>query len=237
MNTTARSWFALAQASARRFLTQDRRAPLMSRPLDRELVDRALAKDQASLDRLLELVVPALYLRVAFVLRRRAAAARGRDVRQELDDMVQDVLLRLFADRGKILRDWDPERGLTIERFVGLVAERHIASQLRSHRRNPWTEDPTLAELLNEQEDLAPSAEVRFANREMCELILDRLRARLSPLALHLFYALIVDGRDVGTVAAETKLPKRAMYNWKHRLLRTVHEIAGEIEKETGGEP
>lgn len=205
----------------------------MTETVDRELIRRATSKDQAALDRLLEVLIPALYVRVAFVLRRRAAAARGRNVRQELEDIVQDLLLRLFADEGKILRDWDPERGATLEQFLGLVAERHVASQLRSHRRNPWTEDPTIAELLSEREDVTPSVEMRFASREMCIVILDRLRARLSPLALQLFYALVVEGRDADAVSAETKIPKRALYNWKNRLLKVANEIAADLERES----
>lgn len=236
MMMSSRMVVAIAMAKARRFLTPRLRIALIAPPVNPELVERALAKDQAALARLLDVIIPALYLRIAYVLRRRAAAARGRNVRQELDDIAQDVLLRLFADQGKILRGWDPERGLSLERFVGLVAERHIASQLRSQRRSPWTEDPTMAELLSEHEDAAPNVESRLASRELCELILDRLRARLSPLALHLFYALIVEGRDLEEVAAETKLPKRAMYNWKYRLLRAVQEIADELEQEKGAE-
>jgi DNA-directed RNA polymerase specialized sigma24 family protein len=227
---------AFTAADARRFLTRSRRVSLIARvtlAVDRALVDRALSRDQEALDGLLAIVVPALYLRVGFVLRRRSAAARGRDVRQELDDLVQDLLLKLFADDGRILRSWNPERGLSLERFLGLVSERHVASVMRSQRRNPWMEDPTLAELLSEREDDAPTAEVRFASREMCEVILDRLRIRLSPLALHLFYALVIEGRDVDVVAAETNLPRRAMYNWKNRLLRVVHQVAAELENET----
>lgn len=53
-------------------------------------------------------------------------------------------MVSLFTDQGRALRAWDPARGLSLENFVGFVAERQIASILRTAKRSPWTEDPTL---------------------------------------------------------------------------------------------
>ena len=63
-------------------------------------------------------------------------------MRQEVEDMTQDVFAMLFAHDGKVLRSWDEERGMGIVGFVGLVAERHVASMMRSGRRNPWKDTP-----------------------------------------------------------------------------------------------
>ena len=62
-------------------------------------------------------------------------------VRQDVEDLAQDVFLRLFEENGRVLRSWDPARGLSLENFAGLVAERHAISTLRTGKRNPWRED------------------------------------------------------------------------------------------------
>src|SRR5262245_39126253 len=110
-------------------------------------VHRALAGDDQALNRLVAMLTPVIQSRVARgLLSRRVGSASGRNVRQEVEDLTQEVFLVLFADGGKVLRSWEPERGLTLPNFVGLVAERQTASILRSGKRNPWREDPTLAE-------------------------------------------------------------------------------------------
>ena len=81
---------------------------------------------------------------MARVLLRRESAGLGRDVRQELEDIAQEVFAALFADGARLLKMWSPERGLSLANFVGLLAEREAISILRSGRRSPWTEDPTL---------------------------------------------------------------------------------------------
>jgi RNA polymerase sigma-70 factor (ECF subfamily) len=201
-------------------------------------VSRALDGDESAIKTLLDRVCPAIQARVARSLLRRASAAKGRDLRQELEDLTQDVLVRLFAEHGRVLRDWNPERGMSLQSFVGLVAERHIASIMRSSRRSPWTEDPTLDERLSEEQDESATPEMRVANSETCGVILERLRAKLSPLGLHLFHALLVEEQSVEVICAETGMQRGAIYTWKNRLLRVIREIVAELEAEnkTGGQ-
>lgn len=209
----------------------------VTEPIDRALVARALSGEEDAMRELLEVVTPAIQLRVARTLAHRVGAARGRNVRQELEDMVQDVLLRLFSEQGRVLKEWDPERGMNLPQFVGLIAERHIASTLRSSRRSPWTEDPTLSEDLQSEPDRAATPETVVANRETGRLILDRLREKLSPLGLQLFYALLVEERSIESIIAETGMQRGAIYTWKNRLLKVVHQISAELEEERSSEP
>jgi len=51
----------------------------------------------------------------------RNRSAAGRDVRQEVADLIQEVFMALFADDARVLRSWQPERGLSLDNFVGLV--------------------------------------------------------------------------------------------------------------------
>ncbi len=88
-------------------------------------VQRALGGDEPALSRLVAALTPVIQARVArSLLLRRSGAASGRDIRQEVENLTQEIFLVLFADNGKVLRTWQPERGLTLLSFVGLVAER-----------------------------------------------------------------------------------------------------------------
>jgi DNA-directed RNA polymerase specialized sigma24 family protein len=118
--------------------------------MDREdtagLVRRALAGDQTALNPLVAALTPVVQARVArTLLARRSRLASGRDLRQEVEDLSQEVFLSLFSRDAHVLRGWQAERGLSIENFVGLVSERLVVSSLRSGKRNPWKRSPRTA--------------------------------------------------------------------------------------------
>ncbi len=135
-----------------------------------------------------------------------------------------------------MLSKWDPTRGLGLDGFVGLVADRQVASILRSGKRSPWLEDPTSDEDLTREVDVdardTSSPERITASRDLCTKILDRLRERLSVTGLRLFHLTIVEEQAVEDVCAETGLQRGAVYTWKSRILSTIQGIARELEDE-----
>ena len=80
---------------------------------DRSLLERVLAGDAASSRALVAALLPVVQARVARVLVRRRGGS-GRDVRQEVEDLSQEVFAILFADGARVLRAWDPSRGLSL---------------------------------------------------------------------------------------------------------------------------
>ncbi|MCP4660279.1 MAG: sigma-70 family RNA polymerase sigma factor [bacterium] len=188
-------------------------------------VSRALAGEEPVLTELVDQLTPVIQARIARGLLRREAAAGGRSIRQEVEDLTQEVFLELFADDGRVLRDWQPERGLSLRNFVGLVAERRTASLLRSARRSPWTEEPTApAEL----DGTAPESDPEdvAASREQLRLLLRRLRQELSPLGWHLFELLFVREQSVAEVVDATGMSGDAVYAWRSRLRRLAGRLA-----------
>src|SRR4051812_7789509 len=149
--------------------------------------------------------MPVVQARVARTLVRRRGGS-GRDARQEVEDLAQEVFATLFAEGGKVLRAWNASRGLSLASFCGLIAEREAASILRSGRRSPWTEAATELDDLEKQLAEVPDAEVRLASREQLERLVDRLREALSPRGLELFHRLIVEEESVEAVCASTKM-------------------------------
>src|SRR4029077_9440143 len=167
-----------------------------------DLVRRALAGDQTALDRLVAVLTPVVQARGARTLR-----AVGRVVRQEVEDLSQDVFLKLFSRDAHDLRAWQAEKGLSLENFVGLVAERQVLSFWRSDRRNPWRrEDPSFKVEDLKVETLGSGLEKEVASRELLGLLLDRLHEELSPLGWWLFKLLFVQRRSVKEVRAVSGL-------------------------------
>ncbi len=194
-----------------------------------ELLAAALAGDTSAVRSLVSALTPVVQARVARVLLRRESAGRGRDVRQELEDLCQEVFVALFAEKARLLRLWIPERGLSLANFVGLLAEREAISILRSGRRSPWTEDPTEDEDLTALGGTSDGAEVRVASREMLQYVLDRVRAALSPKGLQLFVWLLVEQQPVEDVCRLAAMTPDAVYAWRSRLGKLVRTIAAEI--------
>ncbi|WP_428263788.1 RNA polymerase sigma factor [Haliangium sp.] len=197
--------------------------------MERDLIDRAIRGDTEAARALVDRLTPVVQARVVRALRRRAGDARGRNIQQEVEDMVQEVFLSLFDHAGKALRRWEPDKGLSLENFVGLVAERQVASIMRSGRRSPWKEDPTEGETLSSVTTSSRPADAQVASRELLEMLLDRLREELSPRGLQLFYALLVHERSVTDVCAETGLSRDAVYQWRSRLGKLVKRLGDEI--------
>lgn len=194
-------------------------------PADR---DRALAGDEKVLKRLIDVLTPVIQARVARGLLLRRQAAAGRPVRQEVQDLTQEVFLALLENDGRVLRSWDPERGLSLPNFVGLVAERQLATILRSGKKNPWKEDPTLdANLDREWPEQGP--EKVTASREELRLLFRRLAEELSPLGRHLFELIFVRELAVDDVVARTRLSADAVYAWRSRLRRLAKKIFREL--------
>ncbi len=200
----------------------------MVRPISQE-IESALTGDPAAVERLVALLTPVIQARVArTLLTYRRGGAAGRDVHQEVADLVQEVFLLLFANRGKVLLSWQPERGLTLENFVGLVAERQTLSLLRSGRRSPWKEDPTLEEDLDLHQASHPEPEDVVASRDQLRRLFQRLKEELSPLGRRLFDLIFVQERDVGEVVGITGLSSDAVYAWRSRLRKLARRLYDE---------
>lgn len=199
----------------------------MSEPLGPEL-ERALRGDPAALRVLVDQLTPVIQARVARVLLRSASARQaGRSIRQEVEDMTQEVFVSLLDEDGRSLRSWAPERGASLKNFVGLLAERQAMSILRSGRRSPWPR-----ELPQTPADDAPSPvrlEQAIESRELLERLLERLRQALSPRGLELFQRLYVQEESVESVMQSCDLSADAVYAWRSRLRKLVREVASEL--------
>ena len=52
--------------------------------------------------------------------------------------------------------------------------------------------------------------------------VVARVRAKLSPLGLSLFTALIIEEREIEDVMMEESMSRDALYAWRSRLLKAI---------------
>lgn len=196
------------------------------------LVRAALDGHSPAIRDLVDLLSPVVQARVARALMRRGPSAR--DARQEVEDLTQDIFASLFAHDGRLLRTWDPERGLSLRNFVGLIAQREANAILRSGRRNPWKDDPHEPQDLEEVVEPVPDVGPEVASRQELGIVLDRLQAELSPLGVQMFLRLVVQQETVQEVAAAENMSLSAVYAWQSRIGRRVRTLWSELSAEAG---
>lgn len=192
-----------------------------------ELLDGALQGDPRITRAFVGQLRPIVQARVARVLLRFSGKAGGRDVRQEVDDLTQEIFAQLFTDQARVLRNWSPAKGLSLANFVGLVAQRHATKVLMSARRSPWSEDPMLGPDL-ERVSGTTHDERGILQRDLLVRVVRQLRAELSPQANLLFEVLLVERRPIPEVAELTGLSPAALYQWRSRLVKRVRKIAAQ---------
>ena len=197
------------------------------------LIRAALDGQPASVRELVDVLSPVVHSRVARTLSRRGPSAR--DPRQEVEDLTQEVFARLFAQEGRLLRTWDPERGLSLQNFVGLIAQREANAIVRSGRRSPWKDDPLEPQDLEEVGEPVPDVGPEVASRQELGIVLERLQAGLSPLGYQMFLRLVVQQETVQEVAAAENMSLAAVYAWQSRLARRIRALWSELSMETGG--
>lgn len=198
---------------------------------DRQLLERALAREPAACRQLVGLLTPVIQKRVNGALIRRRRISR-----QETLDLTQDVFRLLFDNDGRILRTWDPSRGLSLKNFVGLVAGREVNAILASGRRSAWAETPTAPDDLDPASE-GGETERHTMSKDLLRLVVERLEQRLSPKGLQLFFDLFVHHKEVEAICAEQDMNRDAVYTWRARLKRTAQTIHDELMSDEDGPP
>lgn len=201
------------------------------------LVARALAGDADALDALVVELRDPVQWGVGCCLRQRARAARDRDPRQEIEDLVQEVFLALLEDDAKPLRAWRPDGGRSLSRFVEWFAHHQTESILRSGRRSPWAHEPSDPTLLDESapEEVTPDViERTLTSRLTMERLLEGLSERAGAENMRLFFLLFIEERPTAEIMAATGLSRNALYQRRHRLrvlITALLEEMGEVSR------
>ncbi len=154
----------------------------------------------------------------------RLAAAEGRDPRQEVKDLVHDILLGLFENDGNQLRRWDPQRGRSLESFVQLIARRRIPRMLSGGRGNPWADAP----LDPADIDTADDADLakRLEQRNQLDQVLAAMHAKMNERDHELFDLLFVQEMSPDAVAEHMDMTRGAVNAWSYRMRKLARATA-----------
>jgi RNA polymerase sigma-70 factor (ECF subfamily) len=180
---------------------------------DRELVGRCVAGDRSARRELAARLLDAIQREVAIVLRRRASE-QHRDARQDVLDLVQDVLVCLFERDAQELRRWDPARGRSLGSFVRLVARRRIARVLGQRRGNPWLDVTTDGDT----DPTDDTVEQRLEQRADLDAVLDLLYASMDTRDAELFEMLFIEELDADEVGRRMAMTPGAVNAWRYRM-------------------
>lgn len=196
---------------------------------DVELVRLALGGDAAARRELGRRLLGAIQREVSFALVRFAAVDR-RDPRQDVLDLVQDVLVALFENGGKELRRWDPERGRSLESFVRLVARRRVSRTLSKRQGNPWSDDPTDPQEFDSDGGNDTDLTQRLEHRNQLGRLLGALHSKMSERDHELFDLLFVQELAPDEVAQQAGLSRGAVNAWSYRIRKLARSLAGALD-------
>lgn len=191
----------------------------------RETLELSFLGDESAIETLVERLTPVIARRVIRSLVRTGRPATG--CRDLIRDLTQDVFLDIFDNDARILRSWHPERGLSLENFVGLVAERRTLKRLG--RRLYAADGPEPSWEASARPGASPDPEQETVARSLWLELLCRVEERLTPMGWKMFRLLFVEERSMAEIAGETRLRRDAIYAWRSRLKKLVRAVYEEV--------
>lgn len=203
-------------------------APRLENPSG-PLIERALAGDGPALTELVDRLTPVIQARVARSLLRNPCGGID-DPTEYLKDLTQEVFLSLFKNGGEVLRRWDPERGASLENFVGLVTERKVISELRRVSVRPTSELPADMEPVDPSADDGP--ERSTGSKYLLHGLMEHFRRELSPLGWTLFELLFIWEGSIQEVSHDLNMNPEAVRKWRTRLRASARRWLQRKERE-----
>lgn len=184
---------------------------------DLRLLRRALAGHGAAMRRLVDRLLPVIRARV----RRRIGGPP-----EQREDVVQDVWVYLLSDGGRVLRRFDPEKGSSLEGFVGMLTERQIIDLQRVARAAKRGAD----KVVHDDAALARAPDARTPEEAAITAdLVERLGAHLHQVLSgtgQLVFRLIYTDHCTPAEAAEAMGVKiQVVYNWQHRIRKEVRAV------------
>jgi RNA polymerase sigma factor (sigma-70 family) len=208
---------AITEVSERSIVERDRE--------DERLLAEACAGERRAVATLVARLLPVV--RVA-MRRRLGSGISASECAALVDDGAQELFLRLFAHQGRVLRRWSPSAGLSLDRYVALVADRLAVSLARRWKQGRETR--TLEDLADSLPSNSPSPEHWLQSRQALAFLFDAFQERLSPLGRRLFELLFVEEQSTASICSATGISEDSVYAWRSRLRRRALELIAFVE-------
>lgn len=182
---------------------------------DLQLLRQAVAGAPAASRILVRRLAPVVQARALRVLRRLTPSHVD-----DADDICQKVWVVLLKDGGRQLLAFDPARGISLEAYVGMIAEREVRNHLQhelAHGRRP-KEGFAPLEAAEEVPGPAPGPEAATLSADLAARLDAHLLGNLPPkgqLVLRLVYSDHLTPEEAATALG---CQLQVVYNWQHRI-------------------
>lgn len=185
-------------------------------PDARALIELAFRGRKSAMRTLTRRLLPVVHARVKMYFARRGGrAVDGRDEH----DLVQDSWLRLLANQGALLKAYDPNRGKSLEGYVGMVVRRELwLANERAHRikRGGGLAPVELNEQIAASNDDSP--ERTLLERDLLQHVWSHLDTQLPTRGRLVLRLLYEDGMRPADAAQLMGVKLQVVYNWQHRI-------------------
>lgn len=195
------------------------------------IIQRAVRGDPVAMQALLAEITPTIRFSVGDTLRRRTRSAARSRARHEIEDLTQDVLVAFLSRDGRRLLQWDPDRGLSLRRYVELVTRHLVESFLRKRDRRVWENEHLDTGASDHLEDRAESPEGLVERKQLFAAVRALVEAELTRQGREVFHLLVVNGLTVPEVCAQTGMTPNAVHVWRSRLAARVRDALARIQR------
>ena len=182
--------------------------------IDCACIRAALRGDERATRKLVDELSPVIQARVARALARRGPSHFSQ-LRQELEDYMQEAFADLFNAGGRALLSWDPSAGRSLQNYVGQRVEWFVASRLRTAPIVVEAAEPSAASAAVEQRDSVRHVLINIENK-------------WSHFGVRLFYLLFVLQAPSKEVGSELGMSCDAVDQWRFRLREFARLLLGD---------
>jgi len=189
-----------------------------------ELIEEALQGGVQAQAQLRDRVEPVIRARARAFAARRIARRIGVD---DAEDLTQRVWLELWREDGRLLRAYDPQRGMNLAGYVGLITQRELwraAEQQAAQKRSREHEESFGNEEPQSLDAASNCPESILGTQELLRGVDEYVRSRLSPRAQLAYTLLYAEGLEVREVVGRLEVDPQTVYNWQHEIRRLARQ-------------
>ena len=137
----------------------------------------------------------------------------------EKKDLIQEVWARLLNDNGKVLKKYDPGRGMSVESYSTMIVNREIGDIIRKHQSNKRKEQLNIKFNDDIYLEHNPLTIERFIQARELAVKLDYwLCSELTDRGITVLHAAFYEDAHPGEVAKHLNMSIKNVYIWRHKL-------------------
>lgn len=187
-----------------------------TRHADLDLIARAAGGDRKSRAHLAARLDPAIHGRVARVLRRLTPAWA-----EDADDVAQAIWVVLLKDDARQLRAYRPERGISLEAYAAMIAEREVRNHIAratAAKRGAARRAELSDEIAAATAAPTPSPEDHVVATDLAESLVEALVLHFPERARNVMTLCFEREESADAAARSLEMPSQQIYNWVFRL-------------------